>query len=446
MLSGLFMSQNSKARFALTLLLLINLLNYIDRYILSSTIAGIEKDLLGHLAENKRKAPVGMLATCFMVSFMVFAPIFGSLVGKISRWHLIGGGIIFWSLASGLSGISGTFSNIQHHTNNDHLLALSGIIGTFTFLAITRCMVGIGEAAYGPIAPTILSDYYPENRRGMIISIFYAAIPVGSAMGYTFGAIVGWPDAFYWVIPPGVLLGIICFFQKEPDTESQNLNSPSKTINLKNAVQTLFKIPSYALNCLGMTANTFAIGGIAFWLPNYVAHYRQFGTEKEAGTWMGGIIILSGMGATLMGGFLGDYFKKWHKGSYFTVSGVGMLLGFPAFLLVLFVPFPAAWIFVAVSCFCLFLNTGPTNAILLNVSPPVFRSMAFAINIFMIHAFGDAISPWIIGLIADTFATGGQSNLNAGFISISVMILLGGLFWIMGGKHLEKDTLAALHK
>ena len=245
MLSGLFMSQNSKARFALTLLLLINLLNYIDRYILSSTIAGIEKDLLGHLAQDERKAWGGMLATCFMVSFMVFAPIFGYLVGKISRWYLIGGGIIFWSLASGLSGISGTFSNIQHHTNNEHLLALSGIIGTFTFLAITRCMVGIGEAAYGPIAPTILSDYYPQNRRGMIISIFYVAIPVGSAMGYTFGAIVGWPDAFYWVIPPGLILGIICFFQKDPNPECQNYTPTNLQINLKSAAKTLFKIPSY---------------------------------------------------------------------------------------------------------------------------------------------------------------------------------------------------------
>jgi MFS family permease len=444
MLSGLFMSQNSKARFALTLLLLINLLNYIDRYILSSTIAGIEKDLLGHLAQDERKAWGGMLATCFMVSFMVFAPIFGYLVGKISRWYLIGGGIIFWSLASGLSGISGTFSNIQHHTNNEHLLALSGIIGTFTFLAITRCMVGIGEAAYGPIAPTILSDYYPQNRRGMIISIFYVAIPVGSAMGYTFGAIVGWPDAFYWVIPPGLILGIICFFQKDPNPECQNYTPTNLQINLKSAAKTLFKIPSYVLNCLGMTANTFAIGGIAFWLPNYVTYYRQFGTEKETGTWIGGIIILSGLGATLTGGFLADYLKKWHKGSYFTVSGIGMFVGFPAFLSVLFVPFPAAWFFVAVSCFCLFLNTGPTNTILLNVSPPAYRSMAFAINIFMIHAFGDAISPWVIGLIADKFATGGQSNFNAGFICISAMILLGGLFWILGGKYLEKDTQAAL--
>lgn len=438
------MSNNSKAGFALTLLLLINLLNYIDRYILSSTIAGIEKDLLGHLPEGQRKAPMGMLATCFMVSFMVFAPIFGSLVGRISRWHLIGGGIVFWSLASGLSGISGTFSSIHHHTSNEYLLTFSGLFGTFTFLAITRCMVGVGEAAYGPIAPTILSDYYPENRRGMIISIFYVAIPVGSAMGYTFGALVGWPDAFYWVIPPGLILGLICFFQKEPPPESHNHQASKHEINLSTAAQTLFKIPSYVLNCLGMTANTFAIGGIAFWLPNYVAHYRQFGTEKEAGTWMGGIIIISGLVATLLGGYLGDYFKRWHKGSYFTVSGIGMILGFPAFLLVLFVPFPTAWIFVAIACFCLFLNTGPTNAILLNVSPPAFRSMAFAINIFMIHAFGDAISPWIIGIIADTFAFGGQSNLNAGFISISAMILLGGLFWILGSRHLEKDTQAAL--
>lgn len=434
----------STARFALILLLFINLINYIDRYILSSTIAGIEKDLLGHLPPDQRKAPMGMLATCFMVSFMVFAPIFGNLAGKISRWRLIGFAILFWSIASGLSGLSGTFSSIHLKSSNPMALTLSGIVGTFTFLAITRCLVGIGEAAYGPVAPTILSDYYPEKQRGIIMSIFYAAIPVGSALGYTFGALVGWPDAFYWVIPPGLILGTLCLFQKDPPQEQTNHAAPTAAPNLDTAIRALFQIPSFRFNCLGMTATTFSIGGIAFWFPNYVAHYRKFGTEQEAGVWMGAIIVLSGLGATLGGGYLADYCKRFSKGAYFSVSGIGMVLGFPAFLAVLYTPFPLAWVLVTIACFCLFLNTGPTNAILLNVAPPAYRTMAFALNIFMIHAFGDAISPWVIGIIADSFPEGGESNLNAGFLAISVMVLLAGIFWLQGAKHLEADTQAAL--
>lgn len=170
---------------------------------------------------------------------------------------------------------------------------------------------------------------------------------------------------------------------------------------------------------------------------------------------MGLLIVISGLLATLCGGFAADYFSRYHKGAYFLVSGIGMIIGFPLFLAVLYVPFPFAWVLIFISCFCTFLNTGPTNAILLNVSPPLLRPMAFAITIFMIHALGDAISPWIIGGIADSFpfertiTVDGQDivekvgNLNAGFVAVSVMYFLAGVFWLLGAKHLESDTLKA---
>jgi predicted MFS family arabinose efflux permease len=328
-------------------------------------------------------------------------------------------------------------------------------VGSYAFLALTRCMVGVGEASYGPIAPTILSDLYPEKSRGMIMSIFYGAIPVGSALGYAFGGIAGWPHAFYWVIPPGILLGVLCFLMPEPEIGAQESSQvPPKKIQIKDAL-ILLKTPSIVFNILGMTANTFAIGGIAYWFPYYVSIFRQNGTEQQAGIIMGLLIVISGLLATLCGGFAADYFYRFHKGAYFLVSGIGMIIGFPLFLAVLYVPFPFAWVLIFISCFCTFLNTGPTNAILLNVSPPLLRPMAFAITIFIIHALGDAISPWIIGGIADSFsfertiAVDGQDiiekvgNLNAGFVAVSVMYFLAGVFWLLGAKHLETDTQKA---
>ena len=448
---------NHKAKAALTLLLAINLFNYIDRYILSATIAGIESDLLRNHSPDNKKALLGILATCFMASFMIFAPIFGIFCTKIKRWHLIGYGVIFWSLASGLSGLSGTVAKLNEGSTIAGLPVgiLMAFVGSYAFLALTRCMVGVGEAAYGPIAPTILSDLYPEKSRGMIMSIFYGAIPVGSALGYAFGGIAGWPNAFYWVIPPGLLLGVLCFLMPEPEIGAQDSSQlPPKKIQIKDAVN-LLKTPSIIFNILGMTANTFAIGGIAYWFPYYVSIFRQNGTEQEAGIIMGLLIVISGLLATLCGGFAADYFSRYHKGAYFLVSGIGMIVGFPVFLAVLYVPFPFAWVLIFISCFCTFLNTGPTNAILLNVSPPLLRPMAFAITIFVIHALGDAISPWIIGGIADSFpferttTIDGQDivekvgNLNAGFVAVSVMYFLAGVFWILGAKHLETDTKKA---
>ncbi|MSR48723.1 MAG: MFS transporter [Gemmataceae bacterium] len=448
---------NPKAKAALTLLLAINLFNYIDRYILSSTIAGIETDLLRNHSPDSKKALLGIIATCFMASFMIFAPVFGIFCTKIKRWHLIGYGVVFWSLASGLSGLSGTVAKLNESStvNGFPVGIIMAFVGSYAFLALTRCMVGVGEAAYGPIAPTILSDLYPEKSRGMIMSIFYGAIPVGSALGYAFGGIAGWPNAFYWVIPPGILLGVLCFLMPEPKIGAQELSHlVPKKIQINDAL-ILLKTPSIIFNILGMTANTFAIGGIAYWFPYYVSIFRQNGTEQEAGIIMGLLIVISGLLATLCGGFAADYFSRYHKGSYFLVSGFGMIIGFPAFLAVLYVPFPFAWVLIFVACFCTFLNTGPTNAILLNVSPPLLRPMAFAITIFMIHALGDAISPWIIGAIADNFAfertivVDGKDivekvgNLNAGFVTVSVMYFLAGIFWILGSKHLESDTLKA---
>lgn len=441
-----------KAIPALVLLLTINLFNYIDRYILSSTIAGIESDLLQNAPAGSKKTWLGLLATCFMVSFMVFAPVFGWLALKIKRWHMIGFAILFWSLASGLSGVSGSMAQWNAKTFGNQVPWVYALIGSYGFLVLTRCMVGIGEAAYGPTAPTILSDHFPEKSRGWIMSIFYAAIPVGSALGYTFGGIAGWPNAFYWVIPPGLLLGLACFFMKEPQVGQKDevkADTPSMPVSY------LIRTPSYIFNCLGMIASTFAIGGIAYWFPYYVSVFRQAGTEKEAGTWMGLIIVSAGLLATLLGGMAGDYFKKYHSGSYFLVSGISMLVGFPLFLSVIYAPFPLAWFLIFLACFCLFFNTGPTNAILLNVAPPKLRTVSFAINIFMIHAFGDAISPWVIGGIADAFpvkqmqVVNGMAqevhigNLDAGFYAVSGMVLLSGLLWIAGAPFLEKDTRRA---
>ena len=141
------------------LLLAINLFNYVDRQVL----AAVEPLIREHFGASQ--AQMGWLATAFLVSYMVFSPLFGWLGDRISRWMLVAVGVILWSLASGGSGLA----------------------TTFTILLITRCFVGIGEAAYGPVAPTILSDLYPVAIRGRILSWFYLAIPVGSALGYVVG-------------------------------------------------------------------------------------------------------------------------------------------------------------------------------------------------------------------------------------------------------------------
>lgn len=409
---------------ALALLLAINLFNYIDRYIL----AAIEPLISDHFFAGDKNAQTqtGGLATWFLLSYMVLAPVFGSMADRFSRWIIVGAGVAVWSLASGWSG----FAN------------------TFIMLIVSRVLVGVGEAAYGPAAPTIISDMYPIERRGMMLSFFYLAIPVGSALGYVIGGHLGqhygWRAPFYAVVAPGLILAILCFTMRDPRTlgAAATASHPKPKVTWAD-IKTLFRTKSYVLNTAAMTAMTFAIGGIAFWLPRYLYKDRaaEFGAQpnllEHINFKFGVITCAAGLSATLIGGWCGDLVRKKYGSAYFLVSGLAMLLAFPATMAMLKTPFPTAWILVFLAEFFLFFNTGPANTALANVAPAGIRSTAFALNIFLIHALGDAISPPLIGWIA------GQTSMNFAFLIVSATMVLASAFWLIGTRYLARDTAAA---
>lgn len=480
-----------RAGLALALLLSINLFNYIDRQVLSAVLPKLALD--GDLFQPDDAwlgVKLGSLTTAFMVSYMLLSPIFGRLGDTRSRWFLVGIGVIVWSLASGGSGLA------------------TG----FTILLLTRCLVGIGEAAYGPVAPAMLSDLYPERKRGRILAWFYAAIPVGSALGFVVGGLIastswGWRGAFQVVVLPGLILGALCFFMKEPPRPAQT--KVAERHRWVDVLRELKGIRSFVLCCAGMTCSTFVLGGVAAWAPYYIFERRaefqispegikrlvdlkttkgdpvvppavieklqaqispetlstsdlkaklaasaltederkQYGskiydamtTEKsitlvDIGTVFGGIVVVSGLVATLFGGWLGDKLRDRFRGSYFLVSGYGALVAFPFYIAMLYVPFPYAWGCMFVAVFFLFINTGPANTILANVTRHRIRATAFAINILVIHMFGDAISPAVIGLFRDLF------NLSVALLAISFLVLLAGVLWVGGARYLDAET------
>ena len=181
---------------------------------------------------------------------------------------------------------------------------------------------------------------------------------------------------------------------------------------------------------------TFAIGGIAFWMPYYLETERHIGGNPVI--IFGAITVVAGLSATLLGGVAGDKLRSRFSGSYFLVSGVAMLIGFPVFLLLLKSSVPVLWVLMFLTCFCLFFNTGPTNTILANVTHPAMRAQAFAINIFVIHMLGDVISPLIIGMLSDHF-----HDMGKAFWIVAFMFLVGGILWLMGARHLAEDTRLA---
>jgi MFS family permease len=412
------------ARLSLALLLALNLLNYIDRYVL----AAVEPDIraaffpaaiaTGGAAREQLMAAMaktGSLATAFLLSYMFAAPIFGILADRMSRWVLVGIAVAVWSLASGASGLA----------------------GTFTLLVVTRCFVGIGEAGYGPAAPTIIADLYPVERRGTMLAWFYMAIPVGSALGYALGGTVaqhwGWRVPFFLVVPPGLLLAGCCLFMPAPPRPAAATSSRPRLRDYWG----LLAIPSYVLNTLGMAAMTFAIGGFSFWMPAYLHDAAHAGDLATVNTRFGLITVVAGITATLGGGWLGDFLRRWISGAYFVVSAAGIVVSAGFVVLMMRAADTGSssllWVWIALAVFFLFLNTGPSNTILANVTHPSVRANAFALNILVIHALGDAISPPILGAIA-------ARSWNAALAVVCAAMVLAGILWLWGAAFLERDT------
>src|SRR2546423_5621687 len=304
----------NSAKAALWLLLIINLFNYIDRYILAALLPRIRQEFLAGDPNQFQKA--GWLFPAFLISYMCAAPIFGWLADRVSRWYLIAISVSLWSLASGWSGWAVSFA----------------------ILLCTRAFVGIGEAGYGPAAPTILSDLYPIERRGRTLAYFYLAMPVGGALGYAFGGkisdVLNWHWAFYLVVPPGLLLAALCLFMRDPRTRRTTEQRPVRERATLDDYRKLLHTPSYLINTAAMTALTFAIGGIAAWVPDYI--YSDRGREFAASENLlgninltfGAITAVAGFFATLLGGWTGGLLCKRFAHSYFFVFGVAGFFSF----------------------------------------------------------------------------------------------------------------------
>lgn len=400
------------ARYALTLLLAVNLLNYVDRQALYAVFPLIKADL--KLSDTS----LGFLGSAFMFSYMLAAPLFGRLGDRANRARMAAGGLAVWSLAT----------------------MLSGCASSYRLLLAARTMVGVGEASFGTVSPGLLSDYVTRERRGRMLSLFFLAIPVGSALGYILGGQLGqafgWKTAFLLVGLPGLLLALPLYFLRDPRTNVPR-TGPAGAEPLLPELRRFRHNRTYVHATLSMAAMTFALGGLAQWAPSFLL--RSFGLEVARGnTIFGMITVVAGIVGTLAGGWLGDRFQRRTPAGYLYVSAAGFLLGAPLMILALTtsnLTLCLAAIFAAE--LFLFLNTGPLNTVLVNVVAPGRRALGFAINIFAIHALGDAISPAIIGALSDRW------GLPAALLLTPLAVLVAAGFAFAGRRHMAEDQRRA---
>ena len=395
---------------ALALLFGINFLNYIDRYVISAVLPLIQDEL--HIDDTH----AGLLGSMFILVYMAASPFTGVLGDRWPRRYLVGSGVLLWSVATVASGFSASYHQ----------------------LLAARSFIGIGEAGFGAVSPTIISDLFPREKRGRMLAFFYVAIPVGSALGYILGGHVGadhgWRAAFLVAGAPGLLLGLLAFRMYEPARGAGDGVVGTGHGFSWSAAAGLLRVPSFVYTTLGMAAMTFALGGIATWLPTFFSRVKGM-PLKDAGTLVGEITVAAGLIGTFLGGWLGDWLLPRTRRAYLLVSGVGMLLAVPFTLIGLSADdrtTSLSAIFVAEVL--VFLNTGPANAVLVNVSMPEIRATAISLSIFTFHLLGDVPSPLLIGRASDAV------GLELALSLTSVAMAVSGILYLLGTRTLGADT------
>jgi MFS family permease len=384
---------------ALGLLTTLNLLNYIDRSVLFAVQPLVQTEF--HLSNTQ----VGYLTSAFLGFYMVAAPFTGPLADRYSRKMIIVFGAIFWSA----------------------LTLLTAVTHTYWELLVRHTLVGVGEATFVTIAPTFVADLFPEGMRGRIFGIFYLAIPVGTAAGYLLGGklgpSMGWRYPFYLAAAPGFLLALAILFVPEPPRGQ--FDSLKETPE-RGTILGLTRNKAFWTVTLGMAASTFSLGGIQVWMPTFLSRARGY-TLESANLIFGAIVVVDGILASLIGGWLGDRLLPRMKGSYYFVSAISMGLGVPVMIVALFFRGPIMVPAIAVAAFLLLINTSPLNTALVNAVGAHIRATAIALNIFMFHLLGDVPSPTLMGYVAD------RRSLEAAFIlpviamGVSSVVLFYGM-------------------
>jgi MFS transporter, Spinster family, sphingosine-1-phosphate transporter len=401
--------ESSTAWAALGVLTLINMFNYVDRFVVPAVGESIRHSEL-HTTDSQ----FGLLTSAFLFVYMCTAPIFGAYGDRPWRLRLIAAGIAVWSIAT----------------------ALAGLAHSYPTLVAARASVGIGEAAYSAIAPAVLADLFPERLRGRVFAIFYAAIPVGSALGYVLGGYVdhhyGWRAAFFVAGLPGLLLAALMLTLRNPAPGAHDA-PPTATDGGRGAgagtrgfraYGSLLHNRPYLRTVLGYAAYTFALGGISVWMPSFLTRVRHI-PLATADAQLGKVLVVTGFVGTFVGGWVGDALMKRTRQGYLWLSGVTMVLAAPLGYIALTTGDTTAyWVALVLAELLLFASTGPINSAIVGDVPPAARAAAMAGSILVIHVLGDVPAPWLIGIISD------RSSLERAVLIIPVAILASGAIWV----------------
>lgn len=389
----------------------LNGLNYVDRYVAAATLPLI---LTGLGISDARG---GLLQSVFIVSYSLVCPVAGWVGDRQPRLRLAAAGVFVWSVAT----------------------VASGLAPAYAWLLLARAITGAGEASYAVVTPSLLSDCYPAERRARMLGVFYAAIPVGTALGYIVGGVVGgslgWRAAFFIAGAPGAALAFVLLLLAEPRRGAMDPPGAATEVSLSlgASVRALLERRSYVVNTAAQVIYTFAMGGLATWMPTYFVRTRGIPLATAATTF-GLLLVIAGFLGTLLGGRIATRVARRRPGADFVVSGWSLAGSIVFTLPAILSPEPLIfWPAMFVTLVLLFVNIGPLNAAMANVLPAGLRARGFAITTGLMHLLGDAASPWLIGEASD------RVGLEIPVLLTGCLLAVAGVVLLLGQRTLVAD-------
>ena len=405
----------------LALLTLLNLLNYFDRFVVNAVGPKIQEEL------GTGSAGLGLVTSVFMLGYFLTSPAFGWLGDRYPRKGLIAAGIAAWSIAT----------------------AASGFARSLVMLLVMRAIVGVGEASYATLAPTIIDDVAPTAQKSRWFGVFYVAISVGSALGVVIGANLerhyGWRNAFFIAGGPGIIAALSMLFVEEPKRE-RNTAQGGLLEGLLRDGRVLAKSRIYLATVAGYIAQTFALGGFIAWAVPFL--YRKHCLDLHiAGDTFGAVTIVSGIIGTIIGSVLSDRIPGADRTrACLSVCAVSSLVATPLAFAALLAPSSTGFLALLGLCeLAVFASMAPTNMAILKSVPSSLRASAMAASIFVMHLLGDVISPPIVGAVSDAMHDGttqcsSSKGLSLGMLILPVALGLSAVFWGLGAR--SKETVA----
>jgi MFS family permease len=390
-----------RATMALGLLTALNLFNFIDRYVLPGVQPLVQREF--HASDER----MGALTYAFFITYMLAAPLTGWLGDRVPRKPLVVAGALLWSVAT----------------------LFSATVHTYGQLYFRHAIVGIGEATFSVFAPAMIADMYPEEARNRVLSLFYLSIPVGAALGYLIagqlGSSYGWRMPFLVSAAPGALIAVLILFMvPEPRRGAADRLPATPT---RATIRGVLINPGYWSATLGMAMLVFTMGGISVWLPTFLFRVEGYSLPRSTQL-LGAVTVIDGILGTIAGAWVAQRWLKRDRRALYLVSAWSAVLTFPAAMMVFFGPRALLLPSILLAEFFLFLNTGPLNTAIVNSVSAQVRSFAIALNLFLIHALGDAPSPLLIGAVSD------RHGLRLGLGLTLVALILSATILFLGSR------------